>query len=189
MGRRGGQDGFIFSEQADCDDILDDAGMDNPMGEAKEWMYLANGAVNGTADDNGAPPQKTFEIVHVQFKVFTTKKLAEIMDTLKLSARGTKRVLFDQIWDSSKEEVEKLGNNNFNYPLKVIAGEKKPTWLLLPPEAVPPVQGVDMALGAQVGYFGQTNKENAVRGIRSNFLLTKKIVRPAFKPKKKPKKK
>jgi hypothetical protein len=98
-------------------------------------------------------------------------------------------VLFDRIWDSGKEEVEKLGNNDFNYCLAFIAGKKKPTWLLLLPEAVPPVQGVDMAMGTQVGYFGRTNKKNAVRGIWSNFLSTEKIVRPAFEPKKKPKKK
>jgi hypothetical protein len=48
------------------------------------------------------------------------------------------------------------------------------------PEEVPPVPGVNMGTGAQEGYFGTTNKENAVGSKRSNFLINEKIVRPEF---------
>jgi len=39
--------------------------------------------------------------------------------------------------------------------------------------------------GAQEGYLGLTNKENAAGSKRSNFLINKKIVRPEFELKKK----
>ena len=38
--------------------------------------------------------------------------------------------------------------------------------------------------GAQEGYLGLTNKENAAGSKCSNFLINKKIVRPEFEPKK-----
>ncbi len=59
-------------------------------------------------------------------------------------------------------------------------GKKIPTWILLTPEEVPSVDDVDMG----TGFFGPTNKENAVGGMRSNFLTSPnaQIQRPKFGP-------
>jgi len=63
-----------------------------------------------------------------------------------------------------------------------VKGEKIPTWLLLTPQPVPPVPGIDMSTGAQSGFYGPTNKENAVGGVRENFLTQdgERIERPTF---------
>ena len=57
-----------------------------------------------------------------------------------------------------------------------------PTWILLTPEDVPAVRGIDMGTGAERGFFGPTNKENAAGAKRSNFLTSndEKIQRPKF---------
>ena len=53
------------------------------------------------------------------------------------------------------------------------------------------VDGVDMRTGAQSGFFGPTNKENAVGGMHSNFLTLpdKRIQRLKFEPKREKKRK
>ncbi len=79
----------------------------------------------------------------------------------------------------------------FNYRREIVKGEKIPTWILLTPEPVPAVPGIDMGTGMQSGFFGPTNKENAVGGVRQNFLVNggKRIKRPKFELKKKGRKK
>ena len=47
------------------------------------------------------------------------------------------------------------------------------------------MEGIDMAVGAEEGFFAPTNKENSVGGERVNFLTTKNLTRPEFGPKKK----
>jgi hypothetical protein len=68
---------------------------------------------------------------------------------------------------------------------------KIPTWILLTPEEEPPVAGVDMGTGAQIGFSGPTNQENAVGATRSNFLTSQdeKIQKPKFGPKREKKRK
>ena len=60
-----------------------------------------------------------------------------------------------------------------------------PRWVVLKPEDVPDVEGIDMAVGAEEGFFAPTNKENSVGGEQVNFLMTKNLTRPEFGPKKK----
>ena len=60
-----------------------------------------------------------------------------------------------------------------------------PRWVVLKPEDVPEVEGIDMAVGAEEGFFAPTNKENSVGGEQVNFLMTKNLTRPEFGPKKK----
>ena len=52
--------------------------------------------------------------------------------------------------------------------------DKIPKWVILTPEEVPLVDGIDMGTGAEKGFFGPTNKENAVGGKRSNFMMGEK---------------
>ncbi len=60
------------------------------------------------------------------------------------------------------------------------SGKKKEAWIVLTPKVVPSIPGVNLATGAQVGFYGPTNRENAVGGTQSNFLTKEKIVRPCF---------
>ena len=57
------------------------------------------------------------------------------------------------------------------------------------PEVVPPVNGIDMGTGASIGFFGPTNKENAVGGKQSNFSTSEPVEGPKFEPKKPKKRK
>ncbi len=43
-------------------------------------------------------------------------------------------------------------------------------WIILNPEQVPEVEGIDMATGTQKGFFELTNKENAVGAVHHYFL-------------------
>jgi hypothetical protein len=61
---------------------------------------------------------------------------------------------------------------------------KVTTWIILTPEAVPSVDGIDMGTGAQKGFFGPTNKENAVGGTRVNFSTSEHVELPMFEQKK-----
>ena len=63
-----------------------------------------------------------------------------------------------------------------------------PRWVVLTPEPVPPIVNIDMATGAECGFFGPTNPNNSVGATRSNFytLVGDRISRPEFGPKKPP---
>ncbi len=56
-----------------------------------------------------------------------------------------------------------------------VAWNKMMMWVLLNPEVIPPVAGIDMASCASCVFFVPTNKENAIGGTRSNFLMSEKI--------------
>ncbi len=76
-----------------------------------------------------------------------------------------------------------MGDDEFELRLVVDPTRKKEAWKILIPEVVPPVPGINLATGAQVGFYGPANKENAVGATRSNFLTKEKIVRPRFERK------
>jgi hypothetical protein len=77
--------------------------------------------------------------------------------------------------------LQKFGDNEFELRCVVdLAGKKKEAWMVLTPKVVPPIPGVNLATGAQVVFYGPTNREYAVGGTRSNFLMKEKIVRPCF---------
>ena len=74
---------------------------------------------------------------------------------------------------------------HYHHPLEVGADgvarvERTPTWVILTPTDVSPVEGINLATSASDG-----NKENAVGGKRTSFLMSteEKIVRPEFRPK------
>ncbi len=101
-----------------------------------------------------------------------------------MGKNGVKRKLFDRIRDS--EHVVKVDDDSFDYRREMIAGEVFPTWIILTPEALPALPGIDMATGAQTGFYGPTNKENAVGGVRQNFITVdgERIERPTFQSRK-----
>jgi len=120
--------------------------------------------------------------------------LKEIAKMFNLSGCAHKKeVLINRIRDSP--HVTKISETEFEYrrPERGASagGKKIPMWILLTPEEVPSVDGVDMGTGTQSGFFGPTNKENAVGGMRSNFLTLpdERIQRPKFEPKREKKRK
>ena len=83
----------------------------------------------------------------------------------------------------------KVSDDEFEYCHASVVGVKVPTWVILTPQIVPPVDGIDMGTGASIGFIGPTNKENAVGGKRSNFLTPEPVEQPKFEPKKPKKRK
>jgi hypothetical protein len=120
--------------------------------------------------------------------------LKDIVALFNLASSAPKReVLFNCIRDSP--HVTKVSDTEFEYPrpktaTATVSGVKIPTWILLTPEEVPRVAGINMGTGALLGFFGPTNRENAVGATRSNFLTSPedRVKRPTFGPKKQTKK-
>ena len=99
--------------------------------------------------------------------------LKAIAVMVNVSTNGKKQLLFNRIRDSSA--VTKVSEDEFEYHHASVIGAKVPTWIILTPEAVPSVDDIDMGTGAQKGFFGPTNKENAVGGTRANFLTSEHV--------------
>ena len=109
-----------------------------------------------------------YETIRIGYQKATVKVLIDVAQRLGIAKTGVKRKLFDRIRDST--HVVKVDDDSFDYQREIIPGEVFPTWIILTPEPVPVVPGIDMATGAQTGFFGPTNKENAVGGVRQNFI-------------------
>jgi hypothetical protein len=172
-----------FVDQARKEDQLDIAAMVDypPVAEVDEWMELAGDSLNDDAAAAAMGGGPRYDTVKVSFVSSRLKSLKAIAMELKLSGTLTKRLLFNRIRDSGRVNVAKLGDDEFELRRMVDpAGKKKETWMVLTPEVVPPIPGVNLATGAQVGFYGPTNRENAVGGARSNLLTKEKIVRPCF---------
>ena len=132
------------------------------------------------------PPPVDFETRTIQLKTTNVKSLKVTSLLLNLSVKGKKEVLFNRIRDSP--HTIRVSNKEFQYRHPKVAGEKIPTWILITPEDVPTVDGIGMNTGAKKGFYGPTNKKNTVSAKRTNFLMTEKIERPKFEPKKPSKK-
>ena len=178
------EDGRVMHElaaQAEEDDARDNAVFpDVQMNEVNEWEVLAE---EGIADE-GNVDCPSFETIRIVYQKTTAKGLSEIATKVGVSPYGTKRKLFDRIRDSGK--VVKVDDDSFDYRRQIVAGEKIPTWVILNPEPAVAVPGVDMATGAAFGFYGPTNKENAVGGERNNFAMNEadRIQCPEFEQEK-----
>ena len=164
---------------------MDNAALVNfpPVACIEEWLELAGENMNDVPAAAAGGDGPHYERVKVLYASCTHKLLKAIVSELKLSGTLTKRLLFNRIRDSSHINVKKLGDDEFELCSVVNPGEKKEAWKVLLPEVVRPIPGINLATGAQVDFFGPTNKENAVGGTRSNFLTKEKIVRPRFERK------
>ena len=98
------------------------------------------------------------------------------------SVSGNKRTLFNRYWDCPN--ATKVDNDTFKYEKQMVVGEDGvmrpavPNRVILTPEGVPDVEGINMASGAEEGLFAPTNNENSVGGKRANFLTAKNFTRP-----------
>ncbi len=133
-----------------------------------------------------APIAVEYEARRVVLQTTNVKTLKAIAIMVNVATNGKKQLLFNRIRDSS--EMTKVSADEFEYCHASVVRVMVPTWVILTPEVVPPVNGIDMGTGAQKGFFGPTNKENAVGGTRANFLTSENVERPKFERKKEPKK-
>jgi len=96
-------------------------------------------------------------------KMYTITALKEICKALALNLSGNKTTIFQWIRDLSNECIERINDESFHFRKK--AGEvdqSLPHWVILNPDPAPTVKGIDMLRGAEAGFFGPTNQENAV---------------------------
>jgi hypothetical protein len=173
-----------FVLQVEADDRLEDMSVNAPVKEVHEFMLMGEGE-EGNADGEVPCPLAAlpeFETRQVSVKKTNIKSLKEIALMLNLAMTGKKEVLFNCICNSL--HVTKLSEDEFEYHHAKVASQKTPTCVLLTLEDVPSVDGIDMGTGAKKGFFGPTNKENAVGGKRSNFMMGEKVNQPMFGPKK-----
>ncbi len=98
-------------------------------------------------------------------KTHSLAKLRKICKELNLLITGTKPVLFKRLRDSGREAIELVDDDTLRYR-RPVDGEAPdltlPQWVLLNPDPVADIDGIDMLRGAQHGFFGPTNIENAV---------------------------
>jgi hypothetical protein len=154
-----------------------------PVVEVKEWMNLAKETLDAAAGNENDLTCITLEMVVVRFAYSSTtiKSLKAVALELHLNSTGTKQVLFNCIHDSSHINLEILGGNKFAQRRVVDpAGARNEAWVILIPEVLLLVPGVNMETGSHDSFYGQTNKENVVRGTQSNFLTKEKIAWPPF---------
>ena len=154
-----------FVAQTEAEKALDDLSINAPMKEVHKFMLISGegedsmeGQSDGTAEV--APIAVEYEARRVVLQTRNVKTLNAIALMFKLSPHGKKQLLFNHIRNSS--EVTKVSDDEFEYQHVSVVGAKVPTWVILTPEVVPPVNGIDMGTGASIGFFGQPNKENAV---------------------------
>ena len=151
-------------EAEDADDISED---DGPVNEVAEFMLMAGEDDNEeAAGDTIEPPLPEFEMIRVALNRGTSvAALKEIAAYLNLSGAAPKKdVLFNRIRDSPR--VTKISETEFQYQRPKMGGSsvghqrtKIPTWILLTPEDVPTVGGIDMGTGAQRGFFGPPTRK------------------------------
>jgi hypothetical protein len=135
--------------------------------------------IEGSADTS---MQFEYESVNVTMK-WTSNELKDVARALKLPVSGNKGPIFNRIRDCGHKLITKTDDTSFVYKRNTLAEDKqRPKWVLLTPNEAPPIEGIDMGTGAQRGFFGPTNKENATGATEHNYLTheDEKIVRPTF---------
>ena len=110
------------------------------------------------------------------------RELKDIVELVNIAQGRAKRALFDRIVMLGSG-VERDDKNTFKYSRPAVDGEmgdvgeviKPPLWVELQGQPVTPVDGIDMATGASFGFYGPTNKENAMGAVCHNYLVGESI--------------
>ena len=105
-----------------------------------------------------------------------------------VSTTGSKRALFDRIQDCGNPLIHKVDDLTFSYKQPKVPEGNLPKWVVLAPQAIPPIAGMNMRTGVQEGHYGSTNKENAEGAEKMQYLVNEcdeeKIKRPTMASKK-----
>jgi hypothetical protein len=159
--------------------------LSDPVEEVTELDYLlenVEGEEGNAPDGAGVGRRAMYESVLVNKKT-TNADLKDICKALGLNSTGNKPVLFARIRDSGNELIDRIDDELFTYKKK--QGEEDaslPRWVILNSEPAPAVPGFDMLRGAQEGFYGPTNQENAVGAPKFQYCCREedKIRRPEF---------
>ena len=119
----------------------------------------------------------------VNMKSYTVSALKEICKALALNSSGNKTTIFQRIRDSGNECIERINDESFYFRKKVgEVDQSLPRWVILNPDPAPTVEGIDMLRGAEAGFFGPTNQENAVGAPKFQYCCREgeNIHRPEF---------
>ena len=140
-------------------------------------------------EGGGEGEEEEYETINVTIKTYSVAQLKEVAKTVSVATGGNKSSLFARIRDSGSEWIVK-GDSDKSFEYKKVkvnsrtltAVSSEPYWLTLNPEIPPPIDGVDMATGASIGFFGPTNTNNIAGAQRHNFLThpLETIQRPSF---------
>ncbi len=162
-----------FAAQLEANEALDEAAFGNggPMNEMMEWKYFADEMMMADNETAPLPPatEATMEVL-MEFKKIRVPELQELAMRINVSQNGSKRILFNKILVELEGVMTKIDENTFKYSRAItkaaVGGTRKlATWINLNPQAIPQVDGVDMATDATVGFFGPTIKENVECGM------------------------
>ena len=148
-----------------------DAESSDTITKIEEFMLCGEDA-NANMNPRTKDEQPVYESVVYPFRSTTTKTLQDIAREMGLQYTGTKKVLWDRITRSGHVGIVRTAKDGQSFTfrrLKATEGSV-PSWIILALEPVPPVAGIDMTTGAQLGFFGPTNPTNSVGATRSNIL-------------------
>jgi hypothetical protein len=159
--------------------------LSDPVEEVAEMDYLLENiqGEEGNADDEAKGRRGAFETVLVKTKTYTVAELKEVCKAINIPSSGNKTALFQRIQDSGSDLIEQINDKSFYYRKK--NGEvdlSLPHWVILNSEPAPTVRGVDMLCGAEEGFFGPMNQENAEGAPKYQYCCSEeeKICRPEF---------
>jgi len=145
--------------------------LSDPVEEVTEMDYLLENieGEEGNADEEAEEGGGIFETV-VNMKTYTIAALKEICKALALNSSGNKTAIFQRIRDSGNECIERINDESFHWRKKVgEVDQSLPRWVILNPDPAPTVEGIDMLRGAEAGFFGPTNQENAVGATKFQY--------------------
>jgi hypothetical protein len=158
--------------------------LSDPVEEVTEMDYLLENieGEEGNADEE-AKEGGWFETVLVNMKTCPVAALKEICKALALNSSGNKTAIFQRMRDSGNECIERINDESFHFRNKVgEVDQSLPRWVILNPDPAPTVEGIDMLRGAEAGFFGPTNQENAVGAPKFQYCCREgeNIHRPEF---------
>jgi hypothetical protein len=142
-----------LAAQMAADATLDAAVLNETIKETHEWLNFlddcpSNPVVSVKDGNDGREPTPPsadeFETIRINInkRKTTAKVLAEIVVFFGLPPIGSRKKMYEKLCDS--EHVVKLDDDVFEYCHPVIAGKKLPTWIVLTPELVPPIPGINI---------------------------------------------
>ncbi len=123
------------------------------------------------------------------FKTTMAKTLVEIAKEMGIQYTGTKKTVWDWIIRSGHVRISFVADDGLSFTFQCMKPKEGsvPLWVILTPEHVPNVEGIDMKTGADCGFFGRTNPNNAEGATLSNFCTgLDQIDRPVFDSKNPP---
>ena len=151
---------------------------------------MAEGNILEGNPNDASPVNVKYETLEVSDKTYKLAELKAVAKEVGVGVSGTKAEVYRKIRLSNNPAITLLEDD----PTKVLYKRVKEAedasaakWMILDPVNVDGEKfpGINLATGAECGYYGPTNKDNIDGAVKHNYLLGgDKITRPAFAPKK-----